>query len=266
MLATETVLGGRYRLGPIIGRGGGADVFQADDLDTGRPVAIKVLRAVSPDDLHRFEQEGQTLARLDHPAIVRMCGGGDHDGVPYLVLDLIDGEPLSAVLLRGPLAEADVVRIGAVLADALAHAHEIGVVHRDVKPGNVLFDRSGDVHLTDFGIARLTDVTAITATGFVIGTAAYLAPEQVTGDGATPASDVYALGLVLLEALTGERAYDGSASEAALARLHRAPEVPSTASRLAGRAARRDDGVGSDLAPVGRGRRRRARRRPGGAG
>ncbi|MEY2423806.1 MAG: eukaryotic-like serine/threonine-protein kinase [Acidimicrobiaceae bacterium] len=231
MLATETVLSGRYRLGPIIGRGGGADVHRADDLETGRPVAIKVLRAVSPDDLHRFEQEGQTLARLDHPAIVRMCGGGEQDGIPYLVLDLIDGEPLSAVLLRGPLEEPEVARIGGVLADALAHAHEIGVVHRDVKPGNVLFDRSGDVHLTDFGIARLTDVTAITATGFVIGTAAYLAPEQVNGDPATPASDIYALGLVLLEALTGERAYQGSASEAALARLHRQPEIPPTADR-----------------------------------
>jgi serine/threonine protein kinase len=160
-----------------------------------------------------------------------MCGSGDHEGVPYLILDLIDGEPLSAVLLRGPLAEAEVAKIGAVLADALAHAHEIGVVHRDVKPGNVLFDRSGNVHLTDFGIARLTDVTAITATGFVIGTAAYLAPEQVTGEGASPASDVYALGLVLLEALTGKRAYEGSASEAALARLHRQPEIPPTANR-----------------------------------
>jgi serine/threonine protein kinase len=234
VLATETVLDERYRLGPIIGRGGGADVHQAEDLETGHPVAIKVLRGVLPDDLHRFEQEGQTLGRLDHPAIVRMCGGGEHEGVPYLVLDLIDGEPLSTVLLRGPLAEEDVRRIGAILAGALAHAHSIGVVHRDVKPGNVLFDRSGGAHLTDFGIARLTDVTAITATGLVIGTAAYLAPEQVTGEGATPASDVYALGLVLLEALSGQRAYEGSASEAALARLHRQPEIPPTANRSLG--------------------------------
>jgi hypothetical protein len=108
------------------------------------------------------------------------------------------------------------------------------VVHRDVKPGNVLFDQDGRVHLTDFGIARLTDVTAITATGLVLGTAAYLAPEQVTGDGATPASDIYALGLVLLEALTGERVYDGSPSEAALARLHRQPEIPTTTTRSVG--------------------------------
>jgi serine/threonine protein kinase len=116
----------------------------------------------------------------------------------------------------------------------LAHAHALGVVHRDVKPGNVLFDRDGNVHLTDFGIARLTDTTAITATGLVIGTAAYLSPEQVMGDGAGPHSDIYALGLVLLEALTGERAFAGSPSEAALARLHRAPDIPPTATESLG--------------------------------
>ena len=154
MLATETVLGGRYRLGPVIGQGGSADVFRADDLATGRLVAVKVLRAATPTDLRRFELEAETLSSLDHAAIVRMCDDGDHDGVPYLVLDLIDGEPLSAVLLRGPLSEDEVARVGAVLADALAHAHALGVVHRDVKPGNVLFDRDGGVHLTDFGIAR----------------------------------------------------------------------------------------------------------------
>jgi serine/threonine protein kinase len=107
-------------------------------------------------------------------------------------------------------------------------------VHRDVKPGNVLFDEAGNVHLTDFGIARLTDVTAITSTGLVIGTPAYLAPEQVTGEGAKPASDVYALGLVLIEALTGERAFPGPPSEAALARLHRPPDVPPTRNRSLG--------------------------------
>jgi serine/threonine protein kinase len=230
VLATETVVGGRYRLGPVIGRGGGADVFRADDLDSGRLVAVKVLRAASPDDLRRFDVEAQTLARLDDPAIVRMCDRGIHDGVPYLVLDLIDGEPLSDRLLRGSLSEGDVMRIGAVLAAALAHAHALGVVHRDVKPGNVLFDADGNVHLTDFGIARFTDATAVTAAGLVIGTAAYLSPEQVTGDRVGPASDIYSLGLVLLEALTGDRAFVGMPTEAALARLHRSPEVPPTAS------------------------------------
>jgi serine/threonine protein kinase len=230
VLATATLVGDRYLLGPVIGRGGGADVFRAEDTRTHRPVAVKVLRSATTDDLRRFEREAKTLSRLDHPAIVRMCDRGDHDGVPYLVLDLIEGEPLSDVVRRGPLPEDDVVRIGGVLAGALAHAHALDVVHRDVKPGNVLFDESGNVHLTDFGIARLTDVSAITSSGLVIGTAAYLAPEQVRGEGARPASDVYALGLVLIEALTGSPAFTGTASEAALARLHRPPEVPETAS------------------------------------
>lgn len=226
MLATETIVGDRYRLGAILGRGGGADVFHADDLTTGRPVAVKVLRSASASDLRRFEFEAETLRRLDHPAIVRMRDDGEHEGVPYLVLDLVDGESLATRLQNGPLSDGDARGMGARLAGALAYAHSLGVVHRDVKPGNVLFDEAGDAHLTDFGIARLTDMTAITSTGFVIGTAAYLAPEQVTGAGAVPASDVYALGLVILEALTGERVYPGSPSEAALARLHRAPGIP----------------------------------------
>jgi len=230
VLATETLVGDRYRLGEIIGRGGGADVFRADDLTTGGSVAVKVLRAATPTDLRRFESAADTLRRLDHHAIVRMHDDGEHDGVPYLVLDLVDGDSLATKLHRGPMPEDEVRALAARLAGALAYAHSLGVVHRDVKPGNVLFDEHDDAHLTDFGIARLTDATAITSTGFVIGTAAYLAPEQVTGSGAVPASDVYALGLVILEALTGEREYPGSPSESAIARLQRAPEIPATVS------------------------------------
>ena len=230
MLATATVVGRRYVLGPVIGRGGGADVFRAEDTETGNPVAIKVLRSVTTDDLRRFDVEAETLSRLDHPAIVRMCDRGDHDGIPYLVLDLIDGESLSEVLHRGPLREDEVVRVGGVLASALAQAHQLDIVHRDVKPGNVLFDGDGNVHLTDFGIARLTDVTAITSKGLVIGTAGYLAPEQVTGEGASRASDIYALGLVLIESLTAQPSFGGTGSEAALARLHHQPDVPATSS------------------------------------
>jgi len=229
VLTTDTLVAGRYQLGEVIGRGGGADVYRSDDLESGRVVAVKVLRSATPNDLKRFGQEAETLSRLDHPAIVRMCDRGEFDGVPYLVLDLIDGETLATRLQRGPLSAPEVTRIGSVLAGALAHAHSIGVVHRDVKPGNVMFDASDAVHLTDFGIARLTDVTSITSTGFVIGTPAYLAPEQVTGEGAGPAADIYALGLVLIEALTGEREFAGPPSEAALARLHREPKVPPSA-------------------------------------
>jgi serine/threonine protein kinase len=224
--ATGTTLGDRYLLGDLIGCGGGADVYRADDLDRAEAVAVKVLRAVAPEDLRRFDVEAETLERLNHPAIVRLRDQGDDDGTPYLVLDLVDGEALSSRLERGPLSEEEVAGMGAVLAEALAHAHALGVIHRDVKPGNVLLDGYGNTHITDFGIARLTDRTSITATGLVIGTAAYLAPEQVKGEAVGPATDVYALGLVLLEALTGERAYTGTPSEAALARLRHAPVVP----------------------------------------
>jgi serine/threonine protein kinase len=227
--ATTSVLGDRYALGPLVGRGGVADVYRAEDLQRGVPVAVKILRNAAAADIRRFAREARTLERLDHPAIVRLRDEGACDGVPYLVLDLVDGEPLSRVIERGPIEEDGVQRMGTALAGALAHAHGLGIVHRDVKPGNVLVDRDGNVRLTDFGIARLLDsaaVAAITETGLVIGTAAYLAPEQVRGETAGPEADVYALGLVLLEALTGERAYAGPPTEAAMARLQRSPEIP----------------------------------------
>src|SRR5436305_2163608 len=213
----------------MLGRGGVADVFRAEDLGSNEQVAVKVLRNATTSDLRRFELEARTLERLDHPCIVRLRDEGEHDGTPYLVLDLVDGEPLSHLIQRGKLSESEVTDMGACLAGALASAHELGIVHRDVKPGNVLVDREGSVHLTDFGIARLVDtspITSITETGFVIGTAAYLAPEQVRGDGAGPEADVYSLGLLLLEALTGERAFEGSPTESALARLERQPAIP----------------------------------------
>ena len=229
MPATASLLGGRYALRPLLGRGGVADVYRADDVERGVPVAVKVLRNSAAADLRRFEREARALERLDHPAIVRLLDEGAHDGVPYLVLDLVEGEPLSRVIERRPLAEDEVQRMGIALAGALAHAHGLGIVHRDVKPGNVLVDRDGYAHLTDFGIARLVDSSAVadlTETGLVIGTAAYLAPEQVRGEPVGPEADVYSLGLVVLEAITGARAYPGPLNEAAVARLHRQPEIP----------------------------------------
>jgi serine/threonine protein kinase len=229
VLATDTVLGGRYLLGPMLGRGGVADVYRAEDRETGKPVAIKVLRNATTTDLRRLEREARALELLDHPAIVRLRDEGEYDGSPYLVLDLVEGEPLSHVIERNPLSDDEVARIGTSLAGALAHAHELGIVHRDVKPGNVLVDQEDAVHLTDFGIARLVDtsaITSITETGFVIGTAAYLAPEQVRGESAGPEADVYSLGLVLLEARTGERAFPGAPTESAMARLEHPPDIP----------------------------------------
>jgi len=236
VLATDTLLGGRYRLETTIGHGGVADVYRAVDIRTGEPVAVKVLRTATATDLRRFELEARALERLDHPAIVRLRGDGQVDGTPYLVLDLIDGASLLQLLAGGALGEARVCEIGETLADALAHAHALGIVHRDLKPGNVLVGHDGRVHLTDFGIARLVDaaaITSITTTGMVVGTAGYLAPEQVRGQTAGPAADVYSLGLVLIEALAGERSFPGPPMQAAIARLQSPPLVPPVAPWLA---------------------------------
>jgi serine/threonine protein kinase len=143
-------------------------------------------------------------------------------------MEFVEGETLSDAMRSRPLAAERLAEIGAAVADALAHVHARGMVHRDVKPANVLLGKDGSVKLTDFGIARLIDAAKVTSTGMMVGTASYLAPEQVAGEPVGPATDVYALGLVLLEALTGTREYDGPAIEAAMARLHRSPVMPAT--------------------------------------
>jgi hypothetical protein len=215
----------RHEIEQLLGCGGMAEVYRARDLRMGRSVAIKLLRTVDPQSLGRFRTEIEVLCQLDHPGVVRLRGTGSHDGVPYLVLDLVDGPSLADVLVGGPLGVEQSTLIGRQLAEALAHAHGLGVVHRDVKPANVILDAEpGGVRLADFGIAFFGDTTRMTAAGMCIGTAAYLAPEQLEGQ-AGPAADVYALGLVVLECLTGTRCYPGTLVEAAMARLHRAPVV-----------------------------------------
>jgi serine/threonine protein kinase len=224
MLGIGELLDGRYRVGPLVGRGGMADVHRGEDLATGEPVAIKRLRR-PPDPARWSSREIGALSRLDHPAVVRLRAWGFDGTIPYLVLDLVEGGPLSEVVAGGALAVSQAVGVVADVAAGLAHAHARGVIHRDVKPSNILIDRAGRPHLVDFGIARLADATATTA-GLVMGTAAYLAPEQVRAERVGPAADVYALGLVLLECLTGERAFPGTFSEAAAAHLLRDPAVP----------------------------------------
>ncbi|WP_300640602.1 serine/threonine-protein kinase [Nocardioides sp.] len=231
MPAVPPVLRERYRLEARLGSGGTADVHRATDTTLQRPVAVKLLRDVAGDasDRGRFVAEARTLASLSHRNLVMVldAGIGDEDDRPFLVMELVEGRALSDALRQGPLPAREVARIGAEVAAGLAFAHERGVVHRDVKPGNVLLSDDGRVKLADFGIARLIgDTVRHTRTGTAIGTAAYLAPEQVRGEDVTGCADVYALGLVLLEALTGQRAFPGSATEAALARLHRDPDVP----------------------------------------
>jgi serine/threonine protein kinase len=211
-MSETVVLADRYELHEILGRGGMADVYRATDRVLSRPVAVKVLRDAAGDatDRLRFTHEARTLAGLNHVGLVMVLDAGITSEQPFLVMELVEGTTLSQLCARGPVDPSRVRSIGALVADALAYAHAQGIVHRDVKPANVLLG-------TDRKIKQ---------TGQAIGTAAYLAPEQVRGDELTTAADVYSLGLVLLEALTGQRAYPGTPTEAALARLTRAPSIP----------------------------------------
>ncbi len=225
------LLNDRYRLRRPIGRGGMAHVFEALDERLGRPVAVKVLGGAPHADIERFAAEVATLAVLDHPNIVHLLDAGDLGrGLAFLVMELVAGESLGARLKAGPLPATEVARIGAAVATGLAYVHARGVVHRDVKPGNILLGPDERVRLADFGIARLVDTGGLTVTGVVLGTPAYLSPEQVTGRIVGPATDLYALGLVLAECATGRRVFDGSGAEVAAARVHAAPlaleEVP----------------------------------------
>jgi serine/threonine protein kinase len=227
MLAPGTWIDDRYEVHELLGRGGMADVLRAEDTVTGEAVAVKVLRDHDLSGLARFHAELSALRALDHPSVVRLRDAGVHDeDQPYLVLDLVDGPTLAVVLLEGALGHQASIALGYQLAAGLAHAHAQDITHRDVKPSNVLLDTDAQRPLlADFGLARLTDSTRITRTGVCVGTAAYLAPEQLEGQ-SSPASDVYALGLVLIECLTGTLCYPGPVAEAALARLHRSPVVP----------------------------------------
>lgn len=225
---SDTELGGRYLLGGVLGRGGVAEVYRARDRVLDRDVAVKLLReSVDDSDRARFLGEARVLAQLSHVGLVTVLDAGTTGDRPYLVMELVEGPTLAAVLRDGPLPLDRVADVGAQVAGALAYAHEQGVVHRDVKPANVLLGDRGFVKLADFGIARLIgDTVRHTRTGTSIGTPAYLAPEQVTGSAVGPPADVYALGLTLLEAATGERAFPGTPTEAAMARLHRPPAIP----------------------------------------
>ena len=221
-------LAGRYEVGPLVGLGGTAHVYRAWDRTRARVVAVKVFLPGSEYDPDRGGAwEMTVLDGIRHPGLVGVHDAGvDPQGRPYVIMDFVEGHSLSVVLHDGPLPAPRVVAIGAMLADALAHVHARGVVHRDVKPANVLLDTDGRPRLTDFGIARVVDATRVTATGAVVGTAAYMAPEQVRGEAVGPPADVYALGLVLLEAVTGCREYEGGPLESAVARLHRLPRIP----------------------------------------
>ena len=224
---SDELLADRYRLDGILGAGGMAEVHRAWDTRLRRFVAIKLFQ-LGTDAVarRRFDNEIRTLACLSHPGLVSVYDAGTSDRTAFVVLQLVNGLTLHDRINRGPLSPAETRRVGARLADALAYVHALGVVHRDVKPSNILLDSKGNAYLADFGLARLTSSTHLTQTGQLVGTAAYLSPEQVRGGEIGGAADVYALGLVLLECLTGQREYQGTEVEAAVARLHRPPAVP----------------------------------------
>ena len=225
----QAVINGRYRLVGLLGRGGTAEVWRAEDEALDRHVALKLVTVPTDDSAARAGEEARLLARLSHPSLVPVYDAGTDDrGHPWVVMELVEGETLADTIRRGPVSSPRTAEIGRSVAEALAYVHGQGMVHRDVKPANVLIGNDGRVRLTDFGIARLVDSARVTSTGMMVGTASYLAPEQVAGQPVGSPADVYALGLVLLECLTGSREYQGNTVEVALARLQRAPEVPRT--------------------------------------
>ncbi|MGY3340227.1 serine/threonine protein kinase [Streptomyces filamentosus] len=227
---TARTVAGRYRLDRLLGRGGAADVYEALDLRLRRPVAVKLFRSAGTrPTVAQCAEEARLLARMHHPGLVTLYDTGRDDGRPFLVMRLVRGTTLRRRTARGVLSPAETCRTGAALASALAHVHAHGVVHRDVKPSNILLDGSGAPFLTDFGISRRVEAAdgGSEEAGALTGTASYMAPEQALGRGTGPAADVYSLGLVLLETLKGEAEYGGTPLEAALAHLYRPPALPS---------------------------------------
>ena len=226
-------LGGRFVLVREIGSGGMSTVFLGRDENLDRPVAIKIL-APGLEDSHvssRFRREGRTAARLSHPNIVQVYDAGEDnlDGreASYIVMEYVPGGDLKRVVdRRGPVPGTMLSRVGADAAAALAHAHERGIIHRDVKPQNILIDEYGSAKLTDFGIARALDVDHSTSTSSYLGTAAYSSPEQLRGERVTPKSDIYSLGMTLYHAAVGEPPFSGGPIEVANQQVTKSPVPP----------------------------------------
>ncbi|MDX6631594.1 MAG: eukaryotic-like serine/threonine-protein kinase [Gaiellales bacterium] len=227
-------LSGRFRIERLLGRGGMSSVWQAYDEELGRPVAIKLLhtrRLESADSVDRFEREARTLALLAHPGIVTVIDRGETDGRPFIVCELVDGRDLhERISLEGSLPITEALAIAVQVAAALAYAHGRGVIHRDVKPHNVLLTTDGHAKLTDFGIARVDDAPALTNPGRVLGTGDYVAPEQAQGRPLDGRADIYSLGALLYHCLTSVPPYRGS-SFVEIAEQHLRAPVPSVQSR-----------------------------------
>ncbi|MEJ2866801.1 serine/threonine-protein kinase [Actinomycetospora sp. OC33-EN08] len=225
------VLGGRYELVELMGRGGMAEVHRATDRELGRVVAVKLLpeeRRGDDTDAARLREEARAAAVVSHPHVVAVHDVGSSPHGVYVVMELLEGRTWADLLVaHGRVAEQEAARVGAAVASALAYAHEQGVVHRDVGPANIMLLADGTPKLMDFGIARLGDRGGLTETGHVVGTAAYMSPEQVRGEDLDGRSDVYSLGCTLYEQVTGRPPFTGAASaDVAAQRLHEPPRPP----------------------------------------
>src|SRR5262245_40947773 len=201
-----------YHVVAALGAGAMGAVYRAEDTRLGRTVALKFPRAeamIDPGDRARFLREARVASALDHPNIVVLYDVGEEDGQIFLAMQYVEGQTLRERLSRGAMPVADALGVARSVADALAQAHSRGVVHRDIKPENVLMAADGRVKVADFGIATRASETALTMTGAMVGTPAYLAPEILRGESASAASDIYALGGVLHELLSGTPAYQG---------------------------------------------------------
>jgi len=250
---STALIGGRYRLEAQVGAGGMSTVHRALDEKLNRPVAVKLMHratAADADQLERFRREAKAVARLSHPHLVAVIDAGDDDGRPFIVFEFIDGETLKARIRRnGRLDVAESVAFAIEIARALDCAHSAGIVHRDVKPQNVLIDTEGRARVTDFGIARTMDEHGLTADGRVIGTTDYVSPEQALGEQVGPASDVYSVGVVLFEMLTGSVPFTAD-SPVAVAMCHvrdpmpdvraKRPEVSATLAAIIDKATDKD--------------------------
>jgi hypothetical protein len=219
-----------YRIEGELGRGGMGVVYRAVELSLNRPVALKVLLAgefASASDLARFRAEAEAAAAVQHPHVVRVYAAGQHDGLPYLALELVPGDSLAARLTAGPLQAEEAARVVEQIARGVQAAHDRGVLHRDLKPANVLFDDRGEPKVADFGLAKLGD-SGLTASGAVMGTPSYMAPEQARGDGKLvgPAVDVWALGAMLYECLAGRPPFRGQSAPETLRLVSEADPEP----------------------------------------
>jgi serine/threonine protein kinase len=210
-LSVQTLAGGRYRIEDVLGRGGMASVYLARDGELDRPVAVKVLAehlADTPGFRQRFLREARLAAQLSHPNVVQVFDVGEDRGRPFIVMEYVDGSTLGDELKqRGKLEPTEVVDLALQICGGLEHAHAAGLVHRDIKPQNLLLRADGTVKIADFGIARAAETTKLTQIGSVLGTAAYLSPEQALGEEVTAAADIYSLGCVLYELLTERTPY-----------------------------------------------------------